>query len=324
MKRFPVILIMVTLFTIPLFSEVLDQIDAIVNGEIILASEIDDQIFLQIPADDFQNKYSPEQRAQIRRQVLQDIISQLLLKQEVKKNVSKEYFAQIQKTVEEITNRQINEFKATYTTAEAMIKNQKGITWDDIYKFRYKINEREYIAARIFPLLIRNTVPKPTQEEIDQFKRDNADKQTGERILVAHILLRVPSDASPEEEARVKQKMSQILNQARSGVSFEELAKMHSQDTNTAQGGGILPEFQKGDLFKEFDVAFELAENEISDPIRTIHGFHIMKVLQKDSLEWTMYQTKLNQAIKERIQQIQKNSKTLIKQNISPTLPGTE
>jgi len=86
-------------------------------------------------------------------------------------------------------------------------------------------------------------------------------------IRASHILV--------ADEATAK-KVKDLLNQ---GQSFEELAKQYSTDTGSKDKGGDLDYFGPGNMNPEFEaVAYKLKKGEVSDPVKTQYGYHIIKV----------------------------------------------
>lgn len=108
-----------------------------------------------------------------------------------------------------------------------------------------------------------------TDEELQTYFDENKDTYaTAEQVQASHIL--VADEATAKE---VKSKLD-------AGEDFSELAKEYSTDTTTAESGGDLGYFSSGDMVAEFEeVAFALGENEISDPVKTEYGYHIIKVV---------------------------------------------
>ena len=78
-------------------------------------------------------------------------------------------------------------------------------------------------------------------------------------------------------------KAKEIEDKLKAGSSFEDLAKAESTDTGSKDNGGDLGWFARGTMIAEFDdAAFKLDVNQISDPIQTTYGWHIIQVLEKD------------------------------------------
>ncbi|PID57856.1 hypothetical protein CSB45_06455 [candidate division KSB3 bacterium] len=120
----------------------------------------------------------------------------------------------------------------------------------------------------------------PTEEEIRAYYDANeAEFNKGKEVEARHILLRTPSDADEDTLARVKAKAEELLTQLHEGADFAELAKEYSEDPGSASEGGDLGFFTKGRMVPEFEeAAFALAENEISEPVKTQFGYHIIQV----------------------------------------------
>ena len=115
------------------------------------------------------------------------------------------------------------------------------------------------------------------------------------QVQAAHILIQVPNNAdAPTADAALK-KINEIYNDLLNGADFAALAKEHSQDPGSAAKGGDLDWFGRNVMVKEFqDAAFDLKEvGNISKPIKTQFGYHIIKLLGKKSIE--PYEEKRNE-----------------------------
>ena len=112
-------------------------------------------------------------------------------------------------------------------------------------------------------------------------KVHNVRADRGER-LCAHIFLQVPRDATPEIEAQRKAEADAIYNDLLAGANFADMAREKSEDQSNAMRGGELPWVASGDLVKEFeDVAFSMEVGAISAPVRSVYGYHIIKLNDK-------------------------------------------
>lgn len=99
-------------------------------------------------------------------------------------------------------------------------------------------------------------------------------------VTAEHILILVPDTATSTQQTVLKNRIDSIYNLAITGSDFEMLARKHSQDPGSAAKGGMLGEFGRGQMVTEFEnAAFALKDGEISTPIRTRFGWHVIKKL---------------------------------------------
>ncbi|MDO5026397.1 MAG: peptidylprolyl isomerase [Tissierellia bacterium] len=104
-----------------------------------------------------------------------------------------------------------------------------------------------------------------SEDELNQYFEDNKDSLV--RRDISHILV--------EDEETAKEIKEKLDN----GEDFSKLAQEYSTDTASSINGGSLGQVSKGQMVKEFeDAAFALNEGEISDPVKSQFGFHIIKV----------------------------------------------
>lgn len=116
------------------------------------------------------------------------------------------------------------------------------------------------------------------EDEIIEYYESNPDKYRQPKTVEArHILLKVADGASSEQEDTVRNKALEILNKIQSGEDFAEAAKQYSEGPSK-DTGGYLGTFKKEDMVEPFaEKAFSLAEGEVSEPVRTQFGWHIIK-----------------------------------------------
>ncbi|MFC2152359.1 peptidylprolyl isomerase [Bacteroidota bacterium] len=106
------------------------------------------------------------------------------------------------------------------------------------------------------------------------------------QVKVAHIMLTVPRGTSPEVENQKKQLINELYHKAKQGEDFTKLAKEYSDDKGSARNGGELPWFGAGRMVEEFENAsFKLTANgEISQPVRTSFGWHLVKRIDRKEI----------------------------------------
>ena len=117
--------------------------------------------------------------------------------------------------------------------------------------------------------------------EIDNYLANQAASGTSEEYQLAHILLRAPESASPEQLQKLRQRGEQALKRARAGENFAELTAAFSDAPDALQGGdlGFRPLSRLPGLYAE--VAARLQAGEVSDLLRSSAGFHIVKLIGK-------------------------------------------
>ena len=130
-------------------------------------------------------------------------------------------------------------------------------------------------------------------EKIIEKQTKLTDADYSEFIKARHIFIRIGLDdpnASAEErekaEAEAKANTEKILAEIRAGKSFEQAAKEYSQDLRTKDTGGKLEWFRRYEMPPQLsDAAFKLKAGEISEPVQTQQGYHLVKIdkLGKDA-----------------------------------------
>ena len=105
-------------------------------------------------------------------------------------------------------------------------------------------------------------------------------------IRPAHILLRVPTKATPQQQTQLKERIDSIYRVLLQGGDFAEMAKKLSDDTGSAMQGDELSWIAPSQTLKEFEeVAFSLAPGELSRPFLTPLGYHIILMKGRKQLE---------------------------------------
>jgi peptidyl-prolyl cis-trans isomerase D len=118
-----------------------------------------------------------------------------------------------------------------------------------------------------------------SDEEIAAYYDAHPDEfKTEAAVTARHILIKAESDDPPEAVQKKKEHALEIMEKAKAGEDFAELAKTYSEGPSAAKGGE-LGEFKKGDMVKPFsDKAFSMEPGEISEPVPTRFGWHVIKV----------------------------------------------
>ncbi|MFZ5392354.1 MAG: peptidylprolyl isomerase [Patescibacteria group bacterium] len=103
-----------------------------------------------------------------------------------------------------------------------------------------------------------------------------------EKVSAKHILISADQSASEEDVAKAKEKAMEVIKKLKEGGDFAALAKEYSNDPSVSQNGGDLGYFSRGMMVPEFEkAAFALEKGQISEPVKTDFGWHIIKVEDK-------------------------------------------
>jgi len=143
-----------------------------------------------------------------------------------------------------------------------------GMDQTDIFKRRLAYLEERALRRAYFAEKVTTAVtPEAVKTAYDKYV---ADFKPQDQVHARHILV------SSEEDAKA------IKKELDGGASFEELAKSKSIDPSAKQNGGDLGFFSAGQMVKPFeDAAFKLEPGQISDPVQSQFGWHIIKVEEK-------------------------------------------
>jgi peptidyl-prolyl cis-trans isomerase D len=148
------------------------------------------------------------------------------------------------------------------------------------HRDQYRTPEQVALSYIVFdPAGFQNQVTI-TEEDLQRFYRRNLDRfEVAEQVQARHILLAAPSDAPAKEREQKRAQAEKLLEQARQGADFAELARKHSQDPGSAAKGGDLGFFRRGMMVPTFEqAAFALPVGHISDVVESPFGYHLILV----------------------------------------------
>lgn len=125
----------------------------------------------------------------------------------------------------------------------------------------------------------RDEIDISREEVRAHFERNKETYGTPKKVRARHILFQLEAGATAEEQEAAKNRAWVVMEEAKSGKEFAELAKRYSDDPGSKDQGGDLGFFAKDRMVKPFsDVAFAMEPGEISEPVLTRFGWHIIKV----------------------------------------------
>ncbi|MGH7824810.1 MAG: SurA N-terminal domain-containing protein [Candidatus Binatia bacterium] len=164
--------------------------------------------------------------------------------------------------------------------------SQVKITEDEIHKFyeRNKESLKEPLKVQVeylsYPFEQFASSVQISDKEVEEYYGANRDTKfhTPKQARVRYILLRLAPGADAKSKEAARNRANRIVTEARAGKDFGRLAKQESQDPSGAEGGD-LGWITQGQTPANIDKAiFSLAKGEISSPVETPEGFHVVKV----------------------------------------------
>lgn len=260
---------------------VLERIAAVVNGEPVLLSDVNR--VAQPALDKLPPGVPPEQREarerEIRQRALDSLIDELLFNQ-----LAREH--KISVTDEELDREIQRVLELNRINQEQLIEMLRLHEQKNLEQFREE-RRRDMVQQKLLDSqLLKNPEMKGRlqvgERDVEEaYRAQYAATAASEAVRVSHILLMLPSDAPPEQEAEVRGQAERLASEIRQGQDFAEVARAHSQDPSAALGGD-LGFIRRGEVEPAFEkAAFSLQPGEVSGPVRTPFGLHLIRVTER-------------------------------------------
>lgn len=270
---------------------------AVVNGVVITRAHYEKELKVHLDRSTQQGRpVSDEQMPELKKTVLEGLIEREVLYQESQKAGIKIPDQKVNDQMAGIRKRFPDE--AEFKKALASM----GLTEEEV---RTQIQRGLAIRGLIDQKVADKIVV--TDEETKAYY--DANPQTfkqPEAVKASHILIKVEPTADDAAKAAARKKIEDIRKKLTDGGDFAELAKEYSEGPSGPQGGD-LGFFRRGQMVKPFeDTAFSMKTNEVSAPVETRFGYHLIKVTDKrpeQTLAYADVKDKIAQRLKaEKIQ----------------------
>jgi peptidyl-prolyl cis-trans isomerase SurA len=253
--------------------QTIDRIVAVVNESVVTRHELDTMLKAMVVQLQKQG-VQPPPPAVLEKQMLDRIILnqvQLQLAKETGVTVSDNELDQTLRRIAEENKLSLHEFHNAL--------ERDGISFQ---KFRDEIRD-EIILVRLKEREVTNRV-SVTEGEVDNFLHTQESSPTqNEEYRIAHILIMVPDQASPSQLQMRRERAEAALTRLNSGVEFAQVAAEFS-DAPDAMEGGLLDWRPAAQLTKIFaDVLTPMKAGEVTPPIQSASGFHILKLVDRRS-----------------------------------------
>ncbi len=246
----------------------LDRIAAVVNDGVVLNSDLDEQI--EVISDRLkQQKLELPPQNVLRQQVLERLVVQEIQVQHADRAGIKVPDEALNGALQEVAQR-----NGIALSQLPEVLSRQGL---DYGSYREEMRKELMLGIlRQRDVLQRISV---TPREIDQFldKQSKAPSEHNE-YNVSHILIAVPETASPEQIEQAGKKSQDVYQRAKGGEDFAKLAVANSNSQTALEGGAL--GWRKGSELPTFltDLIVKLKPGEVSEPLRTPTGYHIIKL----------------------------------------------
>ncbi len=263
------LLLLLILATQPSWSKVteIDSIAAIVDEEIITRQELKSRVDLTMQQLSQSGTQIPD-TAILERQILERLINETIQLEHAKLSgiqISDEKLNEILTNIAKENNLSLAQFRVA-------IENQ-GIPFN---QFRQQI-ANEYIISRLKVKQVDETI-NVSQKEIEDFLHKSTELNSNNEYLISHILIAIPEAASPEVIDKAKIRASDLYQQIVAGKDFKQMAIAYSDGQQALKGGDL--GWRKTDYLPTLflDVVVNMKAGDISKPLRSSSGFHLLKL----------------------------------------------
>ncbi len=236
---------------------------AVVNGKKIRQEDISHRMKNFTSAD-------PETQNAIKQEIIDQMITDILLEEFIDKQGIVVTTREIERELDQIRiNITGNQRDATQSLEQVLMS-----IGSDVSEFKKSI--KHSIA------LEKYFTNKLDDRALERYFEENKSLFNGESVKVSHILIDTRNMKTGEEFSHALDQIREIKKEIDQGAAFDESAKKYSDCPSALHGGDLGFIQRKGNLAKSFlDVAFSLRPGQISEPVQTEYGYHLIMVTDK-------------------------------------------
>ncbi len=290
-------------------AELVDRVAAVVNSDIITLTEVEKRAAPELALlADTNAKDKATQRNRIIREALDQLVADRLVDWQLKEQHVEVTDQEVEVAAESVKTQ--NGFDQQKLEDALRAQNMTLASWKN------DVLRKQLARYKLIKSKVEGKVKVSDEDVKSEYQKWVRMESSDAEIHARHILLKVDAAAPPEEVEKARQRAKKITDEARQpGVDFTELAKKKGEGAS-AQEGGDLYFFRRGVMLEEFEkVAFALKPGEISDPVRTSYGWHVIKVEERRAVPVKSYQ-EMEASLREKLRtsQMEKASDSYIQE----------
>ena len=249
--------------------QLVDGIAAVVGNEIVLESDITEQ---ENHAKQMGEKLSGDNC-----EVVESLLNNRLLVYHAKKDT---LIPDRSKEIKEQVNNKYNQILSQFPSEKAMLDTYKFRNSTEMKSMIEKIDSDSYYGQSKFARITEKAdiTPSEVTDFYNTYKYQLPEVK--EEIILSQIVMYPKLNDKHRQE--IIDKLKKIKQDILNGEDFETQARIYSEDEGSASNGGLYKNVSKGTMVKPFEAAaLNLQEGEISDPVETEYGYHIIQLVKK-------------------------------------------
>jgi peptidyl-prolyl cis-trans isomerase SurA len=261
-------------------SQRLDGIAAVVNNQVVLQSDVEEQLYLFLM--NAQSEVDSSMVDTLRTQILNRLIDERLLLAEAEKQGITVPEAEINRQAQAA----LKEAKARYDTPAAYQEalRRENLTEEKLLKKFHDEAQHSAVVDRLVQKQI--TRHKPTQAEAEAYFKNNPDKFPKAPVEVRLSVIQIPATADSVADRQGKARADAARKRIVAGEKFAKVALELSDDETSARSGGDLGYLVRGSMDPSFEQAcFTRKLNTVGEPVRSVYGWHVIEVLDRDTVK---------------------------------------
>jgi peptidyl-prolyl cis-trans isomerase SurA len=253
-------------------AELVDRVAAVVNNDIITLSELQKRAAPEITrvAQESSGAERSQKQSVVMKKALEAMIDEKLVDAELKELKVSIGDKEVDAAIEEV--------KKSYNLTDDQLR--QAVAKEGLTLAEYKEQMRKQIGRyKLINEKVRKNIKVSDADVKTEYDRMTRSEGQDYEVHIRHILIAVSRTATNAQVDEARRKANAIAVEARQpGVDFAELARKRSEGSSSSDGGD-LGFFKRGTMVPEFEkVAFGLKTGEVSDPVRTQFGWHVLKL----------------------------------------------